>query len=34
VQVVGLFGVHSVLLWTAMLLKKRIVVVGDTVEQV
>jgi len=31
---VGAFGIHSVLIWTAMLLKKRIVVVGETVEQV
>lgn len=28
------FGVHSVLIWTAMLLKKRIVVVGETAEHV
>jgi hypothetical protein len=28
------FGVHSVLIWTAMLLKKRIVVIGETSELV
>jgi phosphotransferase system glucose/maltose/N-acetylglucosamine-specific IIC component len=28
------FGVHSVLIWTAMLLKKRVVVVGETSEHV
>jgi len=33
-QVVSAFGIHSVLIWTAVLLKKRIVIVGETVEQV
>jgi len=33
-EVLGAFGVHAVLIWTAMLLKKRVVVVGDSSEQV
>mmetsp|Transcript_89741 Transcript_89741/g.179267 ORF Transcript_89741/g.179267 Transcript_89741/m.179267 type:complete len:352 (+) Transcript_89741:157-1212(+) len=33
-ELVGSFGVSSVLIWNAMLLKKRIVVVGETAEQV